>query len=137
NLSSCALGDHDWGDDSLTYALSLRAQTIHDLSLEPLLDALAATAPSYRQPCTQAANCRVWSDSAAWDAVALADEYQATQDPSALPKAQAALVYVVDGRVFNFGACPSIPYQIPGGGHDRLKTLETEANALKAALLLY
>ncbi|HUZ26360.1 MAG TPA: hypothetical protein VMV07_21610, partial [Streptosporangiaceae bacterium] len=35
------------------------------------------------------------------------------------------------------GACPSVLYQQPGGGYNRLKTLETGASYIKAALLLY
>jgi uncharacterized protein YyaL (SSP411 family) len=40
-------------------------------------------------------------------------------------------------RLFALGACPGILYQHTGGGGTQLKTLETGANYIKAALLLY
>ncbi len=72
-----------------------------------------------------------------WDAIALVDEYRATGDPTALAKAEAAFAFVERSRVYALGACPRVPYQQPGGGANKLKTLETEANYVKAALLLY
>jgi hypothetical protein len=102
-----------------------------------MLSALAAGARTYPAACVQLAGCGPWSDTAEWDAVALADEYQATGDQGALAKAEAAFAYVAGSHVFALGACPSIPYQKPGRGSGHLKTLETEANAVKAALLLY
>jgi hypothetical protein len=56
-----------------------------------------------------------------------------------LAKEKAAFT-AVDGAgasVYAFGACPRIRYQQPGGGGNRLKTLETDSNYIKAALLLY
>ncbi|MBV9471824.1 MAG: hypothetical protein JO206_02560 [Solirubrobacterales bacterium] len=132
----CPVGDSDWGDDSLTYTLFLAATDAHDQRAVQSLSALAANAPQYPASCDQPATC-MWSDTAEWDAVALADEYQATGDPNALAKAQAAFSYVNRSTVFAGGACPSIPYQKPAGGLNHLKTLETEANAIKAAILLY
>ena len=72
-----------------------------------------------------------------WDAIALLDEYDITRDPAALSKAEAAFAFVDRANVFALGACPRIPYQQAGGGGNDLKTLETEANYVKAALLLY
>lgn len=137
DVVGCPTGDIDWGYDSLTYTLALRMALAPDQSLVPPLRALAARARAYPAPCVQVAGCPSWSDVPEWDAVALADEYQATGDPATLTKAQAAFAFVQNSGVFALGACPAIPYQKPGGGHNHLKTLETEANAIKAALLLY
>ncbi|HMC09127.1 MAG TPA: hypothetical protein VKL22_07390, partial [Actinomycetota bacterium] len=41
------------------------------------------------------------------------------------------------GSTFGAGACPSIDYQVPHGGKNKLKTLETDSNYIKAGLLLY
>jgi hypothetical protein len=134
----CPTGNVDWGYDSLTYTLALRADDSYDTRVRPRLKALAASARTYPAPCDQVSTpCPFWSDVPEWDAVALADEYLLTGDPVALAKAQAAFEFVAGSSVFALGACPSIPYQKPGGGENHLKTLETEANAVKAALLLY
>ena len=72
-----------------------------------------------------------------WDSIALTDVYEATGDPGALAKAQAAFAFVEESSAYALGACPAIRYQQPAGAGDRLKTLETDANAIKAALLLF
>jgi hypothetical protein len=137
NASSCPTANSDWGVDSLTYTISLRYREHHDPKLRAILEALIATAPQYPAPCTDAASCQSWSDVPMWDSIALADEYDATGDAQALAKAEAAFAFVGSSGAFALGACPRIPYQQPGGGANQLKTLETEANAVKAALLLY
>ncbi len=134
---NCAIGDADWGYDSLTYSLALREQATGDRTLSPILDALAQSARTYPSACTTTAGCPYWSDTPEWDSIALTDEYLVTHDPIALSKAQLAFGYVAGSTVFASGACPAVPYQEPGGGRTELKTLETEANAVKAALLLY
>src|SRR5262249_43340615 len=91
---------------------------------------------SYPAPCAQEP-CGSWSDVPEWDAIALVREYEATRDPAALAKAEAAFAFVERSQVFALGACPQIRYQQPGGGANRLKTLETDANAIKAAILLH
>jgi hypothetical protein len=133
----CAAGNADWGDDSLTYSLALRARLTRDPSLTPVMRALAASARQYPPRCRAVAGCARWSDVPEWDAIALADEYEVTHDPAALSKAEAAFEFVAGTSVYGRGACPAIPYQQPGGGTDHLKTLETTANAVKAGLLLY
>ena len=133
----CARGNVDWGDDSLTYALAMRARLTGDPNLVPVLRALTKTARRYPSPCRQLAKCTRWSDVPEWDAIALADEYELTHDPAALSKAESAFRFVAGTSVYNRGSCPAIPYQQPGGRADHLKTLETTANAVKAALLLY
>ncbi len=47
------------------------------------------------------------------------------------------LVDSTDSANFAIGACPSIDYQRAGGGPGKLKTLETDSNYIKAALLPY
>jgi len=133
----CPSGNRDWGFDSLTYTLAFRYRLTHDQSLLAPLRALEQTAPTYPAPCTDAAACGSWSDVPMWDAIALLDEYAVTGDPAALSKAEAAFAFVDRSTVYALGACPRIPYQQPGGGGNELKTLETEANYIRAALLLY
>lgn len=133
----CPTGNEDWGDDALTYAIALRYRSTHEPRLRAILALLAASAPTYPAPCPDAVGCGSWSDVPEWDAVAAADEYLATGDRQALHKAEAAFAFVEGSRAYALGACPRIRYQQPGGGTNRLKTLETDANAIKAALLLY
>jgi hypothetical protein len=133
----CGKSNQDWGVDSLTYALYLRWRTTRDPSVVPVMRALVATAPEYPAPCSSMP-CSHGSDVAEWDAIAAVREYEATgRDPRALAKARAAFDFVERSRVFALGACPRILYQSPGGGSNHLKTLETDANAIKAAVLLY
>ena len=131
----CGRSNVDWGVDSLTYTLALRWTAKHDPRIATTLKELLATAPTYPAPC-QAKPCG-WSDVPAWDSIAASREYEILHDPSALAKAEAAFAYVEDGKLFALGACPQIRYQQPNGEANHLKTLETDANAIKAALLLY
>jgi hypothetical protein len=133
----CAPGNVDWGDDSLTYALAMRARLTNNPNLGATLRALTRSARRYPSPCRALAGCSGWSDVPEWDAVALADEYAVTHDEAALTKAESAYQFVAGASVYDRGSCPAIPYQQPGGGGNHLKTLETTANAIKAGLLLY
>ncbi|HEV3288575.1 MAG TPA: hypothetical protein VG123_06245 [Streptosporangiaceae bacterium] len=128
----CGTGNLDWGDDSLTYSLYFHWRLTHDPGVLPIMNALAGTANSYT-PSTSS-----WSDVPMWDTIADVREYQVTGNPNAVAKAEAAFRFVaIDHESdFAFGACPSVFYQQPGGGN-RLKTLETGSNYIKAALLLY
>jgi len=136
NAAGCPHSNSDWGVDSLTYVLWLRWQLAHDGSIPPVMSALAAAAPGYDGACSLP-SCGSWSDVPEWDAIAAAREYQVTGDPQALAKAEAAFRFVEDGDAFTLGACPDVRYQQPAGQLNHLKTLETDANAIKAALLLY
>ena len=133
--AGCPAGNQDWGADSLTYALYLRWSLARDGTIPPVMAALASTAAAYPPSCPLP-GCQSWSDVPQWDAIADAREYQVTGDPAALAKAKAAFGFALDSDAFALGACPDVRYQQPGGGSNRLKTLETEANAIKAALLL-
>jgi len=137
NAPDCSAGNVDWGDDSLTYTLALREEATHDPQLRAPLLELARTALTYGAPCVSPSGCGSWSDVPQWDAIALADEYEATGDPAALAKAEAAFSFVEHSGAYALGACPRIRYQQPGGQENQLKTLETDANTIKAALLLY
>ena len=128
----CGTGNLDWGDDSLTYSLYFHWRLTHDRAVVPIMNALAGTAYLYTRGTSS------WSDVPMWDTIADVREYQVTGNTDALAKAEAAFRFVaIDHESdFAFGACPSVFYQQPGGGN-RLKTLETGSNYIKAALLLY
>jgi len=132
----CNATASDWGADSLTYVLALRDRIAGDASIPPVLAALGASAPAYGAPCALP-DCGSWSDNPLWDSIAASRIYGVTHDPAALAKARAAFAFVEGSSAFALGACPDIRYQQPAGHDNQLKTLETDANAIKAAILLY
>lgn len=135
--ADCHASNQDWGVDSMTYTLWLDWKTTGDPKVSPLMGALEKTAPSYPAPCSEGVACSSWSDVPEWDSIAASREYEITHDPIALQKARAAFDFVEHAQVFARGACPAINYQLADGGTNNLKTLETDANGVKAALLLY
>jgi hypothetical protein len=132
--SGCGAANLDWGDDSLTYALYLRWSITRDPSLVPLFAQLTATAAS-DGPC-RGSGCGS-SDVPEWDAIADEREFEVAGDTRALELAMQAYASVRDSNAFALGACPTVRYQVAFGGGDGLKTLETDSNAIKAALLLW
>lgn len=132
----CRASNSDWGADALTYTLFFHWKTTHDAAVVPYFKTLEQTAPLYRAPCT-GATCKSWSDVPEWDSVAASRDYEVTADPLALTKAKAAYQRVEGSNAYALGACPGIRYQIPFGGGGGLKTLETDANSIKAGILLY
>jgi hypothetical protein len=126
----CGAVNRDWGADSLTYALYFHWQVTHDPGVRPIVNALIRT--THTAPY-------VLSDVPMWDTIAAARDYQVTGNPAALTKAKATFnsVAVTGLPKFARGACPRVYYQSPGGDGDKLKTLETGSNYVKAALLLY
>jgi hypothetical protein len=124
----CSAGNRDWGADSLTYVLYLHWLLTRDRAVAPLMNALAATSPSAHSGV---------SDVPLWDSIAAAREYQITGSPDALRKAETSFATVAGTQQYALGACPGILYQHSRGGSTRLKTLETDANYVKAAVLLY
>jgi hypothetical protein len=136
---SCAATNRDWGADSLTYTLYLRWKTTRDDTLVPAMNALIATSADYPRPCHgRAGRLCTWSDVANWDAVADMREFEATGgNLSALGNAIDAFEAVEQSNVYGGGACSAIRYEQPFGYLDHLKTLETEATAVKASLLLF
>ena len=140
--SECSLlstTDEDWGADSLTAALYLRWSIDKDASIVPMMAALDMNGPSHGT-CT-ATTCGSWSDVPLWDSIAASHEHLVTGASSALTRAQANFNYVDTATQFALGACPDINYQSPVGGAvvgaATLKTLETDSNYIKAALLLH
>jgi Glycosyl hydrolase family 76 len=129
----CGAVNHDWGADSLTYVLYLMWLAHHDSRIKAIMNALVPTAHVY----TAASDS--WSDAPLWDSVADIREYQVTGNPAALRKAEAAFGFVASGKAaaFALGACPAIDYQQQNGGPNKLKTLETDANYVQAAALLF
>ena len=137
NRSTCRTTDSDWGADSATSALYLRWNATHDPKLRSIASELLAAGPRYSEPCASKP-CPAWSDTPAWDAVAFLREAQILEgDPTAIARAKAAFRYVARSPVFSGGACAEIPYQLPQPSQHRVKTLETDANLIKAAILLY
>jgi hypothetical protein len=130
---ACFTKNLDWGADSLTYALYLRWMFTRDPTVPPIMRALSRTARTWGPADTGS------SDTAMWDAIADAREYQVTRARTALAKAEAAFSWVdsVKAAGFAAGACPAIDYQWPDGRRGDLKTLETASNYIKAAILLY
>ena len=124
----CFAGNRDWGADSLTYVLYLHWLLTRDPVVAPMMNALTATSPRTHSGI---------SDVPLWDSVAAAREYQITRNPEALRKAEAFFGYVAGSQQFAVGACSGILYQHSYGGSTQLKTLETDANYVKAAVLLY
>ncbi len=134
--SACGTRYKDWGADAMTAALYLRGRTSGDPDVAPMMRALNATGPTYGT-CT-ASKCPSWSDTPLWDAIAALREHQVTGEASALARARQGFDFVDLGTAFAQGACPTVNYQKPRGGAGYyLKTLETDSNYIKAALLLY
>jgi hypothetical protein len=130
----CNTKNRDWGADALTYDLYLRWQVARDRSVVPLLAGLARTGIRWT-PARFGS-----SDNMMWDAIAEVREYQVTGSRRALADAQAAMATLSAGPSGGFaaGACPAISYQWRFGHRDSgLKTLETDSNYVKLALLLY
>lgn len=136
NQTACNRANGDWGDDSATYTLYLRWRATKDPAIPGVMSELLDTARRYPAPCSDAP-CPAWSDTPAWDAVTLMREYEVLSDPRALDLAKAALRYASESKAFIGGACPQIPYQQPHAANKHIKTLETDANEIKAALLIY
>ena len=124
----CSAGNRDWGADSLTYVLYLHWALTGDPAVAPIMNALTATSPTSHSGL---------SDVPLWDSIAAAREYQVTRNPAALHKAEAFFGDVANSQQFARGACRGILYQHSNGGRTRLKTLESDANYIKAAVLLY
>jgi hypothetical protein len=136
-LPQCRRTNSDWGADAFTYDLYLRWSTSKEESTKPYFDRLAETFKRFGGPCSTTA-CSQWSDVPAWDAVAALRTYEATgYDSAALAAAEDAFDVVERSSAYALGACPSILYQQPYGGQNKLKTLETDSNLIRAALLLY
>jgi len=131
--------NHDWGNDSMTYALYLDWLANAETTAPALLGALAGTMNAPPSPCATTTNCVPWSDEYLWDAIAGAREHEVSGSATGLAKAKAAFDYVdkAGAGVWTAGACPAIRYQRPDRGTGGVKTNETDSNYIKAAILLY
>jgi hypothetical protein len=134
--------DFDWGADSLTAALYLRWTVSADASIPAMMEALDENARPY-ETCT-AASCTSWSDVPLWDSIAASHEHLVTGSSGTLARSEASFAFVDTATQFALGACPDIDYQAPignggivGTSSGTLKTLETDSNYIKAALLLH
>jgi hypothetical protein len=137
NQPGCTRANGDWGDDSATYTLYLRWRASGDPQAAKIMSELLDTSRMYPAPCSTAP-CPAWSDTPSWDAVTFMREYEVLGgDARALQLAEAALKYVDDSLAFQGGACPEIPYQQPQPSQHHVKSLESDANEIKAALLVY
>jgi hypothetical protein len=137
NQPTCRQANSDWGVDSALYALYLRWKATSDPRIRTVASALLAAGPRYPAPC-DTPSCPAWSDTPAWDAVAFMREYEILgRSPDALARAETSFWYAAGSAAFVGGACPAIPYQQPRQAGRPVKTLETDANLIKAALLLY
>jgi hypothetical protein len=136
-LDGCHVASADWGADSLSYALYLRWKTARDARAPALASALLARLPRYGPAC-RTSSCGQWSDVPMWDAIAaLRLGEVADQSGLGIELARRAFATVDATRAYARGACPQISYQRPFGRRGGLKTLETDSNYVKAALLLY
>jgi hypothetical protein len=127
----CNTKNRDWGSDALTNALYFRWMLTRDQTVLPVARRLALTARDWTT------GERASSDNVAWDAVAEVRLYQMTGSKIALAKAETALRWVDTEKGLDGGACPTIGFQWPFGANGGLKTIETNTNYIKAALLLY
>jgi hypothetical protein len=133
--------DFDWGADSLTGALYLRWSFDKDATAITMMKALDANGSQYGTCTSQ--NCPMWSDVPLWDSIAGAHEHFVTASATSLARAESGFSYVDTATEFALGSCPEIDFQAPVAGGDSLlpgttglKTLETDSNYIKAALLL-
>ncbi len=133
----CWVHNNDWGSDALTNTLALRYSITPDPRVPARLAALARTERRYAAPC-RGKRCLLWSDVPMWDSIAASREHRIVpNDTLAFAKAKAAFAAVEGSPAYDVGACPAIRYQRPYGRGDHLKTLETDSNGVKAALLLF
>ncbi|HEV2618766.1 MAG TPA: hypothetical protein VGU23_02385, partial [Acidobacteriaceae bacterium] len=134
--NGCGTTDQDWGADSLTYSLWLHWTTTKGGSVAPIMASITSNATNY----ANSANWGGWSDVPMWDSIAGVREYQVTGNSQALTNAENAFAFVDSdwgSNDFASGFCPQIHYQHPHAGGGGLKTLETDSNYIKAAILLY
>jgi hypothetical protein len=132
---TCGTVVRDWGADTLADVLAFRWRVARDPSIVPVIDAMTQATPTYGS--CERGKCSMWSDIPMWDSVADARAFAVTGAPLALEKARRAFALVDGSNAFGLGACPSIDFQQPAGGKTALKTLETDSNYIRAALLLH
>lgn len=130
--ANCGHSHGDWAADSMTTVLYERWLLTGDPTIVVAMRGLE----DERRTVQANAPAASFSDVPVWDAVAAIRAFDVTRDVAALQHAQSAYGSVASGNRFGGGACPQIDYQISTHGGN-LKTLETDANRLLAAILLY
>jgi hypothetical protein len=143
----------DWIADSGTYLLaflySLRTSENFNPVIIDAMTNLNEGGPDYAPCTTDPGTCIHSSDVTMWDSIAAMRELSVIGDvPIYAGCSVTALSRAVDnfnyldaapynaGVGYAFGACPDINYQVPGGGPKLFKTIETDSNYIKAAILL-
>lgn len=129
SCAGCAgASNSDWGADSLVDVLYLRWKLRRDPVVARVFADIVAGEP---RPALGR-----FSDVPMWDAVAALRAYDVTRDPRALANAQRQYRGLAASRRFALAPCPGVDYQIRDGGGGGLKTLETDANRVLAAVLI-
>jgi hypothetical protein len=144
----------DWIADTGTYLLaflySLNSNGNNSQTISSAMMNLNEGGPDYSPCTTVAGTCVHKSDVTQWDAVAAMRELSVIGN---VPTVAGSLVTTLsraiddfnylDGAPYNvtdvgfaYGACPSINYQQSGGDGNQVKTLETDSNYIKTAILL-
>lgn len=127
--AGCAgASNSDWGADSLIDVLYLRWKLGRDPAVARAFGAIVAGEP--------VAGLGRFSDVPMWDAVAAVRAYDVTHDPRALANAVRQYRALVTARRFALAPCRALDYQIRDAGGGGLKTLETDANRILAAVLV-
>jgi hypothetical protein len=124
----CRATNSDWGADSMIGALYERWMLTHDPHIARAFSQIVAGEPGL--------TLGTFSDVPMWDAVAAIRAYDVTHDPRALANAERNYRALVTTSGFALSPCPEIDYQLSGGAAGGLKTLETDANRILAAVLL-
>jgi len=135
--TTCRSRSADWGVDSMVNVLYERWKTTQDPVVVAMLRDVEPSEPHYGQPCTSP--CNAGSDVPLWDAVAVMRTYAVTGTQNDLKVARDDYDVVARSTVFALGACPDIDYQNArsDGANTVVKTLETDANRILAAMLLW
>lgn len=116
----------DWGADSLIDVLYERWLLTRDLSVKKTFKRIVAGEPGN--------TLGGFSDVPMWDAVAAIRAYDVTRDPRALREAEREYHALATSPDFALDPCPAIDAQIRRGGGGGIRTLETDANRILAAV---
>ncbi len=134
--SLCGSADQDWGADSLTYTLALRERTRPAPALLRTLAQLALAAPRYPAACS-GRSCVGWSDvpSGMRSPSRASTRPHTSRGPSRRRRrpSRSSRTRPCTRAVRALRSGTSSPTEAAND----LKTLETDGNAIKAALLLY
>jgi hypothetical protein len=137
---SCGSRGNDWGVDSMVNVLYERWELTRDPVVSALLkNQIEGSELPFPSPCMTPCGPTA-SDVAMWDAVAALRTYAVTGNQNDLGIARMDYNYVAHSALFALGQCPDIDFQLTqyaGGAQKVVKTLETDANRILAAVLLW